>query len=266
MPVEEEVVVEDSEEQSQADDEHLEDVATPQTEEDVDVDVDAQTADEDEDGSVVGPEEGEEAEDVDDDVVPVRRGRGRPRGSKNKTPGTPRTRGRGRGRGRGKGRGITIRLPKRTGEDLEQVEESAAVAEAETPAPVEEPPAPEPEEGPTGGGKPFRRINGQVYIIENDEYVTEDDLKGDTKIDQFGNLLGGAYSTVIICSSAYSGNVRSQIQSTNISAAEPTSRPDVHARHRRCAYIWLSRLPILFPTQPTRDEAQRYTSGKRIPY
>jgi len=30
-----------------------------------------------------------------------------------------------------------------------------------------------------------------VYIIEGDEYVTEDDPKGDTKIDVHGNLLGG---------------------------------------------------------------------------
>ena len=31
-----------------------------------------------------------------------------------------------------------------------------------------------------GGRKPFRRINGQVYIIEGDEFVTEDDEKGNT--------------------------------------------------------------------------------------
>ncbi|KAJ7216663.1 chromatin remodelling complex Rsc7/Swp82 subunit-domain-containing protein [Mycena pura] len=42
-----------------------------------------------------------------------------------------------------------------------------------------------------GGGKPFRRINGKVYIIEGDEFVTEDDPKGDEKIDKWGNLLGG---------------------------------------------------------------------------
>ena len=44
-----------------------------------------------------------------------------------------------------------------------------------------------------GGGKPFRRINGQVYITEGDEFVTEEDEKGNTKIDQYGNLLGGAF-------------------------------------------------------------------------
>ncbi|KZP15821.1 hypothetical protein FIBSPDRAFT_749593 [Athelia psychrophila] len=46
-------------------------------------------------------------------------------------------------------------------------------------------------EGPTGGGKPFRKIHGQVYIIDNDEFVTEENEKGNTKIDQYGNLLGG---------------------------------------------------------------------------
>ena len=45
--------------------------------------------------------------------------------------------------------------------------------------------------GPIGGGKPFRRINGKVYVIEGDEFVTEDDPKGDTKIDAAGRLLGG---------------------------------------------------------------------------
>ncbi|KAH9988075.1 chromatin remodelling complex Rsc7/Swp82 subunit-domain-containing protein [Russula compacta] len=42
-----------------------------------------------------------------------------------------------------------------------------------------------------GGGKPFRVIQGKVYVIEGDELVTEDSAKGDTKIDKNGNLLGG---------------------------------------------------------------------------
>ncbi|KAI0356889.1 hypothetical protein OH77DRAFT_1400246 [Trametes cingulata] len=46
-------------------------------------------------------------------------------------------------------------------------------------------------EGPMGGGKPFKRIQGKIYIMDGDEYVTEDDPKGDTKIDKNGNLLGG---------------------------------------------------------------------------
>ncbi|KAG7442805.1 uncharacterized protein BT62DRAFT_904881 [Guyanagaster necrorhizus] len=44
---------------------------------------------------------------------------------------------------------------------------------------------------PLGGGKPFRKLQGQVYIIEGDEFVTPDDPKGDEKIDKWGNLLGG---------------------------------------------------------------------------
>ncbi|KAH9077628.1 chromatin remodelling complex Rsc7/Swp82 subunit-domain-containing protein [Lactarius deliciosus] len=43
-----------------------------------------------------------------------------------------------------------------------------------------------------GGGKPFSIVQGKVYVIEGDEFVTEDDAKGDTKIDRNGNLLGGA--------------------------------------------------------------------------
>ncbi|KAI9060085.1 hypothetical protein FKP32DRAFT_1578774 [Trametes sanguinea] len=42
-----------------------------------------------------------------------------------------------------------------------------------------------------GGGKPFKQIQGKIYIMEGDEYITEDDPKGDTKIDRNGNLLGG---------------------------------------------------------------------------
>jgi chromatin structure-remodeling complex protein RSC7 len=40
-------------------------------------------------------------------------------------------------------------------------------------------------------GKPFRSIQGKIYVIDGDEFVTDDDPKGDKKIDQFGNLLGG---------------------------------------------------------------------------
>ncbi|RXW15670.1 hypothetical protein EST38_g10185 [Candolleomyces aberdarensis] len=40
-------------------------------------------------------------------------------------------------------------------------------------------------------GKPSRKIQGQTYFIEGDEFVTEDDPKGDEKIDKNGNLLGG---------------------------------------------------------------------------
>lgn len=47
------------------------------------------------------------------------------------------------------------------------------------------------EGGPMGGGKPFRKINGKVYVIEGDEFITEEDPKGNAKIDAAGRLLGG---------------------------------------------------------------------------
>ncbi|EIN12380.1 hypothetical protein PUNSTDRAFT_97061 [Punctularia strigosozonata HHB-11173 SS5] len=108
-------------------------------------------------------------------VVPVKRGPGRPRGS--------------RGRGRGRGKGITIKLPGRHHEaagedgDASNVEGGAAASPA--------PDAGGEAEEPVGRGKPFRTVNGVAYIIEGDELQTEDDPKGDTKIDVHGNLLGG---------------------------------------------------------------------------
>lgn len=137
----------------------------------------------------------------------VRRGRGRPPGRGKSVPtsgaSTPRGRGRGRGvravgrpRGSGTGRTIlasgslTIRLPKRPDEedDDEELAEGDAGTEGETVAEEKE------KEPPLGGGKPFRKIQGKVYIIEGDEFVTEDDPKGDEKIDKWGNLLGGRFS------------------------------------------------------------------------
>ena len=53
------------------------------------------------------------------------------------------------------------------------------------------PPEPVEKEAPIGGGKPFRKLQGQVYVIDGDEFVTEDNPVGDEKIDTFGNLLGG---------------------------------------------------------------------------
>lgn len=44
---------------------------------------------------------------------------------------------------------------------------------------------------PKGGGKPYRKIGDKIYIIDNDELITDDDPKGDEKIDKDGNLLGG---------------------------------------------------------------------------
>ncbi|CAL1709920.1 unnamed protein product [Somion occarium] len=146
-------------------------------------------------GSTVPSDEGEEVEagaEVEVEKAPRGRGRGRggrprgrPRGS-----GTPRARGRGSrgGRGRGRGRGsFTIKLPRRTGEEGEEGalashEEGEGEAVALEAAGAEE---------PMGGGKPFKTVQGKVYIIEGDELVTDDDPKGDEKIDKDGNLLGG---------------------------------------------------------------------------
>ncbi|KAJ7070021.1 chromatin remodelling complex Rsc7/Swp82 subunit-domain-containing protein [Mycena amicta] len=136
---------------------------------------------------------------MDVDAAPTKRGRGRPRGSgRSIAPApTPRPRGRPRGsvnrgpgrpRGSGMGRpingGLTIRLPKRDDDD-----DYAGDGGGTEPEPDQ--PKDEEKEQPIGGGKPFRRINGQVYVIDGDEFVTEDDPKGDTKIDKWGNLLGG---------------------------------------------------------------------------
>jgi chromatin structure-remodeling complex protein RSC7 len=46
-------------------------------------------------------------------------------------------------------------------------------------------------EAPMGGGKPFRKIHGEVHSIDGNEFVTEDNPIGKEKIDKFGNLLGG---------------------------------------------------------------------------
>ncbi|CAK5267548.1 unnamed protein product [Mycena citricolor] len=135
-------------------------------------------------------------------VPPVKRGRGRPRGSGKKAllghapvgsavPGTSTPRGRGRGRGRpplrargmaraAGGVGFTIRLPKRDDESDEDGSERGADVDMGAVG----------EEGPIGGGRPFRTIQGKAYIIEGDEFITENDPKGDEKIDQWGNLLG----------------------------------------------------------------------------
>jgi chromatin structure-remodeling complex protein RSC7 len=129
---------------------------------------------------------------------PRGRPRGRGRGALSGTS-TPRARGR-RGRGRGRGRGVSsllIRLPKRGDDDADvdgdaDVEGDAdaddgTLLDGDVVELVEK-------EAPMGGGKPFRKIQGQVYIIDGDEFVTEDNPVGDEKIDQFGNLLGGTQS------------------------------------------------------------------------
>jgi len=142
---------------------------------------------------------------VDDDTelgTSALRGRGRPRGRTKGAVTPTSTKPKAKARTKGKTKpvvktagGFTIKLPKRgeeesEGGEAEEVEtKDAEVKDPEmkegTPAVVEV------DEGPTGGGKPFRRIQDKVYIIDGDEYVTADDPKGDEKMDKWGNLLGG---------------------------------------------------------------------------
>ncbi|KAJ7594189.1 chromatin remodelling complex Rsc7/Swp82 subunit-domain-containing protein [Mycena floridula] len=87
-----------------------------------------------------------------------------------------------------------IRLPKRGDEeDGDEGDETDAddADDAEPVQPVQPEELEVPREAPIGGGKPFRKIQGQVYFIEGDEFITESDPKGDGKIDEWGNLLGG---------------------------------------------------------------------------
>ncbi|KAK7042462.1 chromatin remodelling complex Rsc7/Swp82 subunit-domain-containing protein [Favolaschia claudopus] len=171
----------------------------------VDADAEADVEDDPEPDDAMEPDASTRSASEESGPPVVKRGRGRPRGSgrgKVLPPsGTSTPRGRGPGRPRGSGRGglkgrgtpggasFTIRLPKRPEEEEEDSDEgNAATTEGETAAPPEEKPEPV---APIGGGKPFRRINGGVYVIEGDEFITEDDPKGDEKIDKWGNLLGG---------------------------------------------------------------------------
>ena len=172
-------------------------IASAQEEDDVDQDVDeGQVMDVDQDQA---SQTEDNPQTGDEDILGVASGRprGRPRGRGRGTgTSTPRARGR-RGRGRGRGRGassLLIRLPKRGDDDADvdgdaDIEgdvdaDEGTLLDGDVEQLVEK-------EAPMGGGKPFRKIHGQVYIIDGDEFVTEDNPIGDEKIDQFGNLLGG---------------------------------------------------------------------------
>ena len=178
-------------------------IVSAQEEDDVDQDGDdGQAMDVDQDHTSHtedNPQTGDE--DMPGANVAAGRPRGRPRGRGRGAPSgtsTPRARGR-RGRGRGRGRGtssLLIRLPKR-GDDDADVDGDADVegdADADEGTPLDGDVELVEKEAPMGGGKPFRKIHGEVYIIDGDEFVTEDSPIGDEKIDQFGNLLGGTLS------------------------------------------------------------------------
>lgn len=179
-------------------------IVSAQEEDDIEQDVDeGQAMDVDQDQvsqTEDNPQTGDE--DLPGANVASGRPRGRPRGrARGALTGTstPRARGK-RGRGRGRGRGassLLIRLPKRGDDDADvdgdaDIEGDAdadegTLLDGDVVEPVEK-------EVPMGGGKPFRKIHGQAYIIDGDEFVTEDNPIGNEKIDQFGNLLGGTPS------------------------------------------------------------------------
>ncbi|KAL1745944.1 chromatin remodelling complex Rsc7/Swp82 subunit-domain-containing protein [Schizophyllum fasciatum] len=124
-----------------------------------------------------GGDDAGEAAYQDLDAGDAYRGRGRPRGrprgsGASSTRGTPKPKGRppGRGRGRGRGRGVAFRSHDSDAEGDDPL--ASWGDEARDPART-------------------AVVNGQVYTIEGDELVTEDDPAGETKIDRNGVLLGG---------------------------------------------------------------------------
>ena len=179
----------------------------PESEEDADMPDDetvdqatpGDAASENASGDLNDADDGDDGELEDEgDVITTGKGRGRPRGrGKAPTITAGRVKGKlravikGRGRGRGRGGPLTIRLP---GRQDDENQGDGEVAEAGKEVAVEEV---EEKEEPLGGGKPFRKIQGKVYIIENDEFITDDDPKGDTKMDANGVLLGGRFISLM---------------------------------------------------------------------
>jgi hypothetical protein len=153
-------------------------------------------------------------------------GRGRPRGGRGVRGGT--------GSGSGGGGALTIRLPKLGGEEG-QIETEGATTGADGAAESTAEGDEVEKEAPMGGGKPFRKIQGKVYIIENDEFVTDDDQKGDTKIDKNGNLLGGRPPPLCPPSRPLPLSrfllYRSQIQSLNFHSSPTSLRTSLHASY-----------------------------------
>jgi chromatin structure-remodeling complex protein RSC7 len=188
---------------------HISAAPTPSSRaEDDDEDNVALEEDEREDGNMDLDGSQAAAGSVDDDAelgTSGLKGRGRPRGRTKGAVTPTSTKPKPKARTKGKTKpvvktagGLTIKLPKR-GEEEGEAGEGGETEEVETkdteikdPEMKEGTPAVvEVDEGPIGGGKPFRRIQDKVYIIEGDEYVTEGDPKGDEKMDKWGNLLGG---------------------------------------------------------------------------
>lgn len=184
--------------------EHSEEGTEQQQEEDVDTVENSEGGEDAQEGSQkddnMDVDEGGDEEDGDavQESAPAPRGRGRGRGrgrargyvSTGRPRGRPRGSGRGRGRGRGRGSSVLLKLPRRGADsdgtgDVDDAEDSQAATPGADDIETSE---------PIAGGKPFRRIQGQVYVIEDDEFITDNDPKGDEKIDANGNLLGGRKS------------------------------------------------------------------------
>ena len=175
------------------------------------------------------------------------RGRAKPKG-------TTKARGPGAGAGAGRSKGakgtavaapaspLTIRLPGRAEEDAEREasevgRESPAVGGTEEVVEEKEKEKEKEKEVPMGGGKPFRKIQGNVYVIENDEFVTDDDPKGDTKIDSNGNLLGGVCQCAAHSLLTDHPFCRPTLQGIDFPPSEQTPPSSVYARDRRCTDV-----------------------------
>lgn len=79
-------------------------------------------------------------------------------------------------------------------------------------------------------------------VTECDEFVTDDDPKGDEKINSLGTLLGGGFSfftsmcnTVLIVPIFF----KLSFQSIHIRAAHIPPHVAVHARHQCNTHVWL---------------------------
>lgn len=179
--------------------------------------------------------------------------RGRTKGAVTATPTKPKAKARAKGKTKGVMKtagGLTIKLPKRgdedgeggAGEGVEGEEAEARETDVKEPDMKEGTPAvAEVDEGPIGGGKPFRRIQDKVYVIDGDEYVTEDDSKGDEKIDKWGNLLGGTKPTrPCLHLKVHILLFRSPVQGIYIYSPQQTSSAKIYARNRRGSHVRLS--------------------------
>lgn len=102
-------------------------------------------------------------------------------------------------------------------------------------------------------GTTYRQIGTKSYIFEDDELITEEDEKGNQKIDINGNLLGG---TFLINQSRYGLPLtlydlyRSSLQGGHLlQSMARESRQAIYALNRGCTDVWFPRLIVLFSTK-----------------